>query len=241
MVEDLAAGGAQLAAHRVEEDRLQERTHAGKHLAHAVLKRVEHHDRIGVRVEKRQRALLHGAALARAKLHKVEHAGLGGLEGTVEVLARVDVAAVLPLHLHERADGHGVGLAKVGAGAQDVEELVLLAELGKAIAQLGVDLLAGSGQQRIHLLKAGVHVGKRLITLLLVEQFGGDQSADALRYLGLRHALAPGVNPGGPLAVINLGALAVCHGHDLGAGCQRHLATVDDLLRIAAVAAGDDE
>lgn len=98
---------------------------------------------------------------------------------------------MLPLHLHKRADGHGVGLAKVGAGTQDIEELVLLAELGKAIAQLGVDLLAGSGQQRIHLLEAGVHVGKRLVTLLLVKQFGGDQSADALRYLGLRHAFAP--------------------------------------------------
>ena len=118
---------------------------------------------------------------------------------------------------------------------------MLLAELGKAIAQLGVDLLAGSGQQRIHLLKAGVHVGKRLVALLLVEQFGGDQSADTLRYLGLRHAFAPRIDPGGPLAVIDLGALAVGHGHDLGAGCQRHLAAVDDLLRVTAVAAGNDE
>ena len=118
---------------------------------------------------------------------------------------------------------------------------MLLAELGKAIAQLGVDLLTGSGQQRIHLLKAGVHVGECLVTLLLVEQLGSHQDADALRNLGLRHAFAPRIDPGGPLAVINLGALAVGHGHDLGAGCQRHLATVDDLLRIAAVAAGDDE
>ena len=118
---------------------------------------------------------------------------------------------------------------------------MLLAELGKAIAQLGVDLFASSGQQRVHLLETGVHVGERLVALLLVEQLGSHQNADALRHLGLRHALAPRVDPGGPLAVINLGALAVCHGHDLGAGCQRHLATVDDLLRIAAVAAGDDE
>ena len=117
VVEHLAAGGAQLAAHVVEEDRLQVRTHAGRHVAHAVLECVEHHDRIGVRVEERQRALLHGAALARSELHKVEHAGLGSLERAVEVLAGVDVAAVLPLHLHERADGHGVGLAKVGAGS----------------------------------------------------------------------------------------------------------------------------
>ena len=138
-----------------------------------------------MRVEERQRALLHGAALARSELHKVEHAGLGSLERTVEILAGVDVAAVLPLHLHERADGHGVGLAKVGTGSQDVEELVLLAELGKTGAQLGVDLLARGGQQRVHLLKAFIHVGERLVTLLLVEQLGGDQSADALRHLGL--------------------------------------------------------
>lgn len=92
---------------------------------------------------------------------------------------------MLPLHLHERADRHGVGLAKVGAGAQDVEELVLLAELGKTGAQLGVDLLARGGQQRVHPLKAFIHVGERLVTLLLVEQLGGDQSADALRHLGL--------------------------------------------------------
>lgn len=115
MVEHLAAGGAQLAAHRVEEDRLQVRTHAGGHVAYAVLERIEHHDRVGVRVEERQRALLHGAALARSELHKVEYAGLGGLERAVEILAGVDVTAVLPLHLHERADCHGVGLAKVGA------------------------------------------------------------------------------------------------------------------------------
>ena len=62
---------------------------------------------------------------------------------------------------------------------------MLLAELGKAIAQLGVDLLAGSGQQGVHLLKAGVHVGERLVALLLVEQLSGDQSADTLRNLGL--------------------------------------------------------
>ena len=62
---------------------------------------------------------------------------------------------------------------------------MLLAELGKAIAQLSIDLLTGSGQQRIHLLKAGVHVGECLVALLLVEQFGGDQSADTLRHLGL--------------------------------------------------------
>ena len=118
---------------------------------------------------------------------------------------------------------------------------MLLAELGKAIAQLGVDLLAGSGQQRVHLLKAGVHVGERLVALLLVEQLGGDQSADALRNFGLRLALAPRVNPGGPLAVIDLGARVVSHSHDLGTGGQRHLAAVDDLLRVAAVATGDDE
>ena len=194
-----------------------------------------------MRAKERERALLHGAALARSKLHKVEHAGLGSLERAVEVLAGVDVAAVLPLHLHERADGHGVGLAKVGAGPQDIEELVLLAELGKAGAQLGVDLLAGGGQQRVHLLKALVHVGERLVAFLLVEQLGGDQGADALRHLGLRHALAPGVDPGSPLAVIDLGALAVGEGDDLGAGGQCHLAAVDDLLRVAAVAAGDDE
>ena len=194
-----------------------------------------------MRVEERKSALLHGAALARAKLHKVEHAGLGGFERAVEVLAGVDVAAVLPLHLHERADGHGVGLAKVGSGAQDIEELVLLAELGKAGAQLGVDLLAGGGQQRIHLLEALVHVGECLVAFLLVEQLGGDQSADALRHLGLRHALAPRVDPGDPLAVVNLGALAVGHGDDLGAGSQRHLAAIDDLLRVAAVAAGNNE
>ena len=165
--------------------RLQVRTHAGGHVAHAVLERIEHHDRTGMRVEERQRALLHGATLARSELHKVEHTGLGSLEGTVEILAGVDIAAVLPRHLHERADGHGVGLAKVGAGTKDIEELVLLAELGKAIPQLGVDLLAGSGQQGVHLLKAGVHVGECLVALLLVEQFGGNQSADALRNLGL--------------------------------------------------------
>ena len=82
---------------------------------------------------------------------------------------------------------------------------------------------------------------ERLVALLLVEQLGGDQSTDALRHLGLRHALAPGVDPGGPLAVVDLGALAVGHGNDLGTGSQRHLAAVDDLLRVAAVAAGDDE
>ena len=110
---------------------------------------------------------------------------------------------MLPLHLHERADGHGVGLTKVWAGSQDIEELVLLAELGKAIAQLGVDLLAGSGQQGIHLLKTRIHVGKRLVTLLLVEQLGSHQGADALRDLGLRHAFAPRIDPGGPLAVVD--------------------------------------
>ena len=118
---------------------------------------------------------------------------------------------------------------------------MLLAELGKAGAQLGVDLLAGGGQQRIHLLEALVHVGECLVAFLLVKQLGGDQSADALRHLGLRHALAPGVDPGGPLAVVDLGALAVGEGNDLGTGGQRHLAAVDDLLRVAAVAAGDDE
>ena len=194
-----------------------------------------------MRVEECQRALLHGSALARSELHKVEHAGLSGLKRAVEILAGVDVAAVLPLHLHERADCHGVGLAKVGAGAQDVEELVLLAEFGKTGTQLGVDLLARGGQQRVHLLKAGVHVGERLVALLLVEQFGGDQSADALRHLGLRHALAPGIVPGSPLAVVDLGALAVGEGNDLGTGGQRHLAAVDDLLRVAAVAAGNNE
>ena len=118
---------------------------------------------------------------------------------------------------------------------------MLLAELGKAIAQLGVDFLAGSGQQGIHLLKAGVHVGECLVTLLLVEQLGSHQDADALRNLGLRHAFTPRIDPGGPLAVINLGALAVGEGDDLGAGSQRHLAAVDDLLRVTAVAAGNDE
>ena len=62
---------------------------------------------------------------------------------------------------------------------------MLLAELGKAGAQLGVDLLAGGGQQRIHLLEALIHVGESLVTLLLVEQLGSHQSADALRHLGL--------------------------------------------------------
>ena len=148
---------------------------------------------------------------------------------------------MLPLHLHERADGHSVGLAKVGSGAQDIEELVLLAELGKTGAQLGVDLLVRSGQQRIHLLETLVHVSECLVAFLLVEQLGGDQSADTLRHLGLRHALAPGVDPGGPLAVIDLGALAVGESNDLGASGQRHLATVDDLLRVATVAAGNNE
>ena len=118
---------------------------------------------------------------------------------------------------------------------------MLLAELGKAGAQLGVDLLAGGGQQRVHLPEALVHVGECLVAFLLVEQLGGDQGADALRHLGLRHALAPGVNPGGPLAVVDLGAFAVGEGDDLGAGGQRHLAAVDDLLRVAAVAAGNNE
>ena len=118
---------------------------------------------------------------------------------------------------------------------------MLLAELGKTGAQLGVDLLAGSGQQGIHLLKTGIHVGKRLVTLLLVEQLGSHQGADALRDLGLRHAFAPRIDPGGPLAVVDLGALAVGEGDDLGAGSQRHLAAVDDLLRVAAVAAGNNE
>mgnify|MGYP000618171925 CR=1 FL=1 len=53
--------------------------------------------------------------------------------------------------------------------------------------------------------------------------------------------LRPTDRPGGPLAVIDLGALAVGEGDNLGAGGQRHLAAVDDLLRVAAVAAGDDE
>ena len=157
-----------------------------------------------MRVEERKSALLHGAALARSELHKVEYAGLGGFERAMEVLAGVDVAAVLPLHLHERADGHSVGLAKVGAGAQDIEELVLLAELGKAGAQLGVDLLTGGGQQRIHLLEALIHVGECLVAFLLVEQLGGDQSADALRHLSLRHTLTPRIDPGSPLAVVDL-------------------------------------
>ena len=118
---------------------------------------------------------------------------------------------------------------------------MLLAELGKTGAELGVDLLTRGGQQRIHPLKAFVHVGECPVTLLLVEQLGSHQSADALRHLGLRHALAPGVDPGGPLAVVNLGALAVGEGDNLGASGQRHLAAVDDLLRVAAVAAGADE
>ena len=41
VVEHLAAGGTQLAAHRIEEDRLQVRTHAGGHVAHAVLERID--------------------------------------------------------------------------------------------------------------------------------------------------------------------------------------------------------
>ena len=118
---------------------------------------------------------------------------------------------------------------------------MLLAELGKTGAQLGVDLLARGGQQRVHLLKAFIHVGERLVTLLLVEELGGDQNADALRHLGLWHAFAPRIDPGGPLAVVDLGALAVGEGNDLGSGSQRHLATVDNLLRVTAVAAGDDE
>ena len=72
MVEHLAAGGAQLAAHRVEEDRLQVRTHAGRHVAHAVLTRVEHQNRIGVRVEERKRALLSAAKTAKEALTDVE-------------------------------------------------------------------------------------------------------------------------------------------------------------------------
>ena len=81
---------------------------------------------------------------------------------------------------------------------------MLLAELSKAGAQLGVDLLTGGGQQRIHLLEALIHVGECLVTLLLVEQLGGDQSADALRHLSLRHALTPRIDPGSPLAVVDL-------------------------------------
>lgn len=84
--------------------------------------------------------------------------------------------------------------------------------------------------------------GERLVAFLLVEQLSGDQGADALR------APRPATRPrprGRPrwstCRCANLGALAVGEGDDLGAGGQRHLAAVNDLLRVAAVAAGDDE
>ncbi len=63
-------------------------------------------------LQERQGALVHGAALARTHLEEIKHAGLGALERPVEVLPRMDVGAVLPLHLLQRADGHGAALAR---------------------------------------------------------------------------------------------------------------------------------
>ena len=159
----------------------------------------------------------------------------------MEVLGRVDVTAVLPLHLHKRADSETVGLAKVGTAAQNIEEFVLLAKLGKAIAQLGIYLLACRGKNLIHLGDTGIHIGKIGVALLLIEQLCRKRQRNASGDLGLRHALAPWVDPRGPLAGVNLGSSVVGLGDHRSAGSKGNLAALDDLRGVAAVTAGNDQ
>ena len=192
-------------------------------------------------LEERQGALVHRTALARAHLQEVEDAILGSLKGAMEVLGRVDIAAVLPLHLHERADGEAVRLAKVGTAAQDIEELMLLAKLGKAIAQLGIYLFACGRQNLIHFGNTGIHVSEIGVALLLVEQLGRERQRDAGRDFGLRNALAPRVHPGDPLASIDLGAGVIGLRDHRRARGKGNLAALDDLGGIAAVTAGNDQ
>ena len=194
-----------------------------------------------MRLKERQGALVHSTALAGAHLQEVKNAILSSLEGAMEVLGRVDVAAVLPLHLHKRADSETVGLAKVGTAAQNIEELVLLAKLGKTIAQLGIYLLTCRGKNLIHLGDTGIHIGKIGVALLLIEQLGRKRQRNASGDLSLRHALAPWVDPRGPLAGVDLRSSVVGLGDHRSAGGKGNLAALNDLGGVATVAASNDQ
>ena len=194
-----------------------------------------------MRLKERQGALVHSTALAGAHLQEVKNAILSSLEGAVEVLGRVDVAAVLPLHLHKRADSETVGLAKVGTAAQNIEELVLLAKFGKAIAQLGIYLLACRGKNLIHLGNTGIHIGEIGVALLLIEQLCRKRQRNASGDLGLRHALAPRVDPRGPFTGVDLRSSVVGLGDHRSAGSKGNLAALDDLRGVATVATSDDQ
>ena len=241
MIENLAASRAQLAVHRVEQDGIEEGADAGGNLIHAVVHRVKNHKGVRMGLKERKRALVHSAALAGRHLQEVEHAGLGDLEGTVEVLTRMDVGAALPLHLHQRADGKSIGLAKDGTGTQDVEELMIPAKLGEAVAQLGVDLIASSGKNLVHLGDAVGHVCQICVAFLLVEDLCRKGQGDAGGNLGLGNALAPRIDPARPLAVIDARAGVVGLGDNGGAGGLGDSARIDHLGRVAGMAASDNQ
>ena len=159
----------------------------------------------------------------------------------MEVLAGVDVAAVLPLHLLQGADREAVGLAKGGAGAQDVEELVLLAQGGKALAQLGVALGLGGDQDGVHLGDALDQGVIDVEALLGTDELGGKHQAEGSGLLGLRRGVLPDVHPAGPLAGVDARAGVVGHGDDGGTTGLGERGGIVVLGGVARVAAGDDE
>ena len=188
-------------------------------------------------LEEGQRPLVHHPGGGGTHLQEVEHARLGALEGAVEIFAGVDVAAVLPLHLHQAADGKAVGLAEVGAGAQDVEELVLLAQVGELLAQLGVHLHLGFLDDAVHLGDA-FHQRVVLVKAFLgLDELGGQHGADAQRHLGGGHAVAPGVDPGDETGVVRLGTGVVGQGDHGRAPLIGQNRGVHRFLGVAGVAA----
>ena len=118
---------------------------------------------------------------------------------------------------------------------------MLLAKLGKTIAQLGIYLLACRRKNLINLSNTGIHIGKIGIALLLIEQLGRKRQRNASGDLGLRHALAPRVDPRDPLAGVNLGSSVVGLGDHRSAGSKGNLTALDDLGGVATVAASNDQ
>ena len=115
------------------------------------------------------------------------------------------------------------------------------AKLGEAIAQLGVDLLASSGKNLVHLGDAGVHVCQICVAFLLVEDLRRKSQGDTGGNLGLGDALAPRIDPASPLAVIDAGTGVVGLGDNGGAGGLGDGARIDHLGRVAGVAASDNQ
>ena len=74
-----------------------------------------------------------------------------------------------------------------------------------------------------------------------IEQLGRKRQRNASGDLGLRHALAPRVDPRGPLAGVDLGSSVVGLGDHRSAGSKGNLAALDDLGGVATVATSDDQ